>query len=138
MKSKRNKRASVETDQNISAGSRGVSDEEWARLSAGDPDASPQGTDSGEETPGGTTPTPDQDMVDEIGEAVGATYQEDVPLKFGEKYAGRDDARWENDPASSEDYVERQAALESESDRLRPRNAPNGGASSEDAASEDA
>ena len=108
---KRNKRAPL----------REVSDQEWARLSAGDPDVSRQGIETGEETPGGSTPTPDQDMVDEIGEAVGVTYQGDEPLIFDEKYAKRDDARWENDPASSEDYMERQEALKSESDRLHPR-----------------
>ena len=98
-----------------SAGTRGVPDQEWAELSAGDPDVSRQGIDTGEETPGGSTPTPDQDMVDEIGKAVGVTYQDDEPLIFDEKYAKRDDARWEDDPASSEDYIERQAILGSDS-----------------------
>jgi Family of unknown function (DUF6335) len=70
---KRNKRAPL----------REVSDQEWARLSAGDPDVSRQGIDTGEETPGGSTLTPDQDMVDEMGEAVGVTYQEDEPLSWG-------------------------------------------------------
>jgi hypothetical protein len=144
MKAKRNKRAPVDADQaihgqnssqslldqrestKIPSGTREVSDQEGALLSAGDPDVSPQGIDTGEETPGGSTPTPDQDMVDEIGEAVGVTYQDDEPLIFDEKYGKRDDARWEDDPASSEDYVERQAALKSESDRLRPRNRSKG------------
>jgi hypothetical protein len=125
---KRNKRAPL----------RGVSDQEWARLSAGDPDVSRQGIDTGEETPGGSTSTPDQDMVDEIGEAVGVTYQEDEPLVFDEKYAKRDVARWENDPASSEDYMERQEALKSEPDRLRPRSRSKDRPSGGDAASTDA
>jgi hypothetical protein len=94
-----------------STGIREVSDQEWDGLSTGDPDVSRQGIDIGEETPGGSTPTPDQDMVDEIGKAVGVTYQDDEPLIFDEKYAKRDDARWEDDPASSEDYIERQAVL---------------------------
>jgi len=140
MKAKRNKRASVDADQAIHgqnssqsqlhqiepmktpSGTREVSDQEGTLLSAGDPDVSPQVIDTGEETPGGSAPTPDQDMVDEIGEAVGVTYQDDEPLIFDEKYGKRDDARWENDPASSEDYVERQAALKSDPALLRPRN----------------
>ena len=151
MKAKRNKRAPVDADQAIhgqsasqspperepflnqieptmtpSAGTRGVSDQEAARLSAGDLDVSRQGIETGEETPGGSTPTPDQDMVDEIGAAVGVTYQDDEPLIFDEKYGKRDDARWEDDPASSEDYVERQAVLKAESHRLRPRNRSKG------------
>ncbi|HEY6260256.1 MAG TPA: DUF6335 family protein [Nitrospiraceae bacterium] len=91
-----------------------MSDAEWARMSAGDPDVSRQGVETGEETPGGSTPTPDQDLVDEIGTAVGVTYQDNEPLTFGEKYAKRDEKRWEDDPASSEDYVERQAVVESD------------------------
>lgn len=52
-------------------------------------------------------PTPDQDIVEEIGKAVGINYEDTEPLKFGEKVAGRDQRRWELDPASSEDYEER-------------------------------
>jgi len=127
MKSKRHTRAPVDnqepnTSQLPPERTQEVSDKEGPQLSAGDPDVSRQGIDTGEETPGDSTPTPDQDMVDEIGEAVGVTYQEDEPLQFDEKYTKRDDARWENDPASSEDYTERQAALPMEADRLRPRN----------------
>ncbi len=149
MKPKRKKRAPVDADQAIrdqnasqspprreqflnqiepvptitpSADAPDVTDQEWARLSAGDPDVSRQGVDTGEETPGGSTPTPDQDKVDEIGEAVGVTYQEDEPLMFDEKYGKRDETRWEDDPASSEDYVARQGDLKSESDHLHPRN----------------
>ena len=95
-------------------GRREGTDQELARLSGGDPDVSPQGIDSGEETPGGSNPTPGQDLVDEIGGAVGVTYQDDEPLKFDEKYATRDEERWENNPASSEDYQERQITTESD------------------------
>lgn len=80
-------------------------------LKGGDPDVSLQGIEAGTETPGGSEPTPDQDLVDEIGKAVGVTYQDDEPLKFGEKVAAHDDARWELNPASSEDFQQRQAAL---------------------------
>ena len=47
--------------------------------------------------------------MDEIGEAVGVPCEDNEPLKFGEKTAARDDIRWELNPASSEDYQERQA-----------------------------
>jgi hypothetical protein len=77
-------------------------------LSGGDPDALSLEVDSGEETPGGSAPTPDQDIVDEIGAAAGITYQDTEPLKMKEKSRGRDESRWELDPASSEDYRERQ------------------------------
>lgn len=77
-------------------------------LSAGDPDARwDQAESSGEETAGGSTPTPDQEVVEEIGRALGITYQEGEPLRAGEKEAERDLHRWELDPASSEDYQER-------------------------------
>lgn len=80
-------------------------------LNGGDPDVSPQGIDAGTETPGGSEPTPDQDLVDEIGKAVGVTYQDDEPLNFGEKVAAQDEGRWELNPASSEDYQQRQVEL---------------------------
>jgi hypothetical protein len=74
---------------------------------AGDIDADWRRPDVGEETPGGSTPTPDQDIVEEIGEAVGLTYQDNEPLDPEEKVAERDRHRWELDPASSEDYNDR-------------------------------
>ncbi len=77
------------------------------RLSGGDPDVSQQGLDAGTETPGGSNPTPDQDRVDDIGRAAGITYEDQEPLNFGEKMTVRDEARWELNPASSEDYKER-------------------------------
>jgi hypothetical protein len=47
------------------------------------------------------------DVVDEVGEAVGVTYQDDETLSLGTKEAERDQHRWELNPASAEDYVER-------------------------------
>jgi hypothetical protein len=76
-------------------------------LSAGDVDAAWDRADAGEETVSGSNPTPDQDIVEEIGEALGVTYQDDEPLAMDEKLAKRDEQRWELDPASSEDYLER-------------------------------
>ena len=78
-----------------------------ATLSGGDVDATWSGTDDGEEAVGGSTPTPDQDVVDKLGEAVGITYEDAEPLRFGDKVADRDAQRWELNPASSEGYQER-------------------------------
>jgi hypothetical protein len=61
----------------------------------------------GEEAVGGFNTTPDDDLVDEIGEAVGLVYQDDEPLHTAEKVEARDKKRWELDPASSEDYQRR-------------------------------
>jgi len=76
-------------------------------LSGGDIDAAWDRADVGEETVGGSSPTPDQDVVDQLGEAVGLTYEDNEPLDIERKLAKRDDRRWELDPASSEGYVMR-------------------------------
>ena len=78
-----------------------------AALAGGDVDAASDQPDVGEEAVGGSTPTPDQDVVDELGRAAGVTYADDEPLRPEEKEAERDDDRWELDPASAEDYEER-------------------------------
>ena len=62
---------------------------------------------TGEESPGGDNSTPDQDIVDDIGRALGLEYQDNEPLKASDKLLERDKHRWELDPASSEDYTER-------------------------------
>ena len=61
----------------------------------------------GDEAPGGDNPTPDQDIVDDIGKAVGVQYEDNEELKGETKIAERDRKRWELDPASSEDYNDR-------------------------------
>jgi Family of unknown function (DUF6335) len=61
----------------------------------------------GDEAPGGDNPTPDQDRVDDIGKALGVTYEDNEELKAADKIAERDKHRWELDPASSEDYTDR-------------------------------
>jgi hypothetical protein len=61
----------------------------------------------GDEAPGGDNPTPDQDRVDDIGKALGVEYQDNEELKASDKIAERDRHRWELDPASSEDYTDR-------------------------------
>jgi len=45
--------------------------------------------------------------VQEMGEALGITYQDNEELKVGEKEDSRDKHRWELDPASSDDYQDR-------------------------------
>jgi hypothetical protein len=77
-------------------------------LAAGDLDASFHGLESGEEAPGGSNPLPDQDDVDRIGAALGVVEQDEKPLATTEKIEGRDRERWELDPASAEDFEERQ------------------------------
>jgi hypothetical protein len=77
-------------------------------LSGGDIDARWEDADSsGEEAVAGSAPTPGQDNVQEMGEAIGVTYEDNEELKVGEKERSRDKKRWELDPASSEDYQDR-------------------------------
>ena len=77
-------------------------------LTAGDVDADWESAYSvGDEAPGGDNPTPDQDVVDDIGRAVGVQYDDNEELKGDAKIAKRDKHRWELDPASSEDYEDR-------------------------------
>lgn len=76
------------------------------RLAGGDVDAVwEMAESSGEETACGSTPTPDQNVVDEIAEAMGIHYDDGEALDPGGKEHERDVHRWELDPASSEDYV---------------------------------
>jgi uncharacterized protein DUF6335 len=62
---------------------------------------------TGDESPGGDNSTPDQDIVDDIGRALGVEYQDNEELKAVDKVTERDRKRWELDPASSEDYKDR-------------------------------
>lgn len=76
-------------------------------LSGGDVDAAWDDSDvAGEESVGGSAPTPDQDVVDELGEAAGITYADDEPLDSDKKILDRDRHRWELDPASADDGEE--------------------------------
>lgn len=84
-------------------------------LTGGDVDAAWDDAAGGEESVGGSTPTPDQDVVDDLGRAAGVTYADTEPLRIGDKEQARDDERTELDPASSEDYAER------ERERRRPK-----------------
>jgi hypothetical protein len=77
-------------------------------LTGGDIDADWESAYSvGDEAPGGDNPTPDQDIVDDIGRAVGVEYQDNEELKGERKIADRDKHRWELDPASSDDWEDR-------------------------------
>lgn len=87
-------------------------------LSAGDIDAAWDHSDAGEETAGGSVPTPDQGVVEEIGEALGLTFEDNEPVDAPGKLRRRDRHRWELEPASSEDFRARQ----------EPQAVPGGGA----------
>ncbi len=77
-------------------------------LSSGDIDADWERADSsGEETVGSTVATPDQSVVDDLGQAVGVTYEDDEPLDTEDKIAKRDKNRWELNPASADERDER-------------------------------
>ncbi len=77
-------------------------------LTGGDIDAAwEQAAAVGDEAVGGTVATPDQDMVDEIGAAVGLEMDDRAFLRTNEILNDRDDRRWELDPQSAEDYQQR-------------------------------
>lgn len=67
----------------------------------------------------GSNPPPDPDVVDEIGRSAGLTYEDGEPLQFGVEEAAKDDIWWELNPASSEDYEERQIRTQT-ARRVRP------------------
>lgn len=76
-------------------------------LTGGDIDANwEQANAVGDESVGGTAPTPDMDVVDELGAAVGLEMDDRAFLRTNEVLEGRDNRRWELDPESSEDYLE--------------------------------
>jgi hypothetical protein len=76
-------------------------------ISGGDVDASWQTANvAGEETVGGSAPTPDQDVVDELGAAAGLIYEDDEPLNSDAKILDRDRNRWELNSASAQDEDE--------------------------------
>ena len=76
-------------------------------LSGGDVDAAWEEAAVGEESVGGGNPTPDQNVVEELGEAMGLNYEDGEPLHSEEKLESRDEHRWELNPASSEGFDER-------------------------------
>ncbi len=103
-----------EEDQQLDAGAEKLKRElkqhtdESPTLSAGDVDAEWDNADEGgEETVGGTASTPDQNVVDELGRAVGLTYSDTEPLHTDDKLNQRERDRWDLNPASDPDYQER-------------------------------
>jgi hypothetical protein len=84
-------------------------------LTGGDLDADWMGAwSSGEEAVGGSVATPDQDVVDEIGHALGVDQPADAPVRTsGEILSERDRFRW---------HLEREAA-DAEEGRPRRRRA---------------
>jgi hypothetical protein len=73
-------------------------------LTSGDIDADWESAESvGDEAPGGDNPTPDQDVVDDIGRALGVEYEDDEELQGGAEIGERDRHRWELDPASKDE-----------------------------------
>ena len=77
-------------------------------LTGGDVDADWESAYSvGDEAPGGDNPTPDQNVVDDIGAAVGVEYDDNEELEGADRIQERDRHRWEYDPASSDDFDER-------------------------------
>ena len=81
---------------------------EMTTVTAGDVDVDAEDAYfTGEEAPGGDNPTPDQDIVDDIGKALGVQYDDNEELKGANKLQERDKHRWELDPASAEDYKDR-------------------------------
>jgi hypothetical protein len=83
---------------------------EIPELAGGDLDATFYVIDSGEEAVGGSDPTPDQNDVDLIGNALGIVEPEGAPLATTERIEARDRDRWELDPDSAEDREERERA----------------------------
>lgn len=77
-------------------------------ITAGDLDADfTQAQLTGDESAVSSMSTPDQNVVEEIGVAMGIRYDDAEELKVGDKERERDIKRWELDPASSEDYRDR-------------------------------
>jgi|GEM_PF-3567173 len=77
-------------------------------LAGGDIDAQWEMAEScGDETVCGSMMTPDQNVVDEYGDAFGIGYDDGELLRFGEKERERDLHRWELDPASADDWGSR-------------------------------
>jgi hypothetical protein len=77
------------------------------RLTGGDLDADWQAAySSGEESVGGSVATPDQDIVDELGRALGIEQDADAPVRTSEEILrARDRLRWhlERDAADVEE-----------------------------------
>ncbi len=77
-------------------------------LTGGDVDAYWEDADAvGDEAVGGTSPTPDQNVTEDLEAAVGLEMDDRAFLRTNDILEGRDNRRWELDPNSSEDYQDR-------------------------------
>ncbi|MEA5505268.1 DUF6335 family protein [Halotia wernerae UHCC 0503] len=77
-------------------------------LTGGDVDAYWQDADAvGDEAVGGTAPTPDQNVTEDLEAAVGLEMRDNTSLHTETILERRDNTRWELDPMSSDDYEER-------------------------------
>jgi len=64
------------------------------KILVGDPDDDPLRNEySGEDVPGGDSPTPDQGLVDEIGRAYGLEDEDQMPLQSGDEVLRRRDRK---------------------------------------------
>ena len=104
----------VKPEPGANIGTRRLRDEEKQytstspELTGGDVDAAWETANMvGDEAVGGTAATPDQDVVDELGKALGVEMDDRSFLWTTEMLDRRDDRRWELDPTSSEDYQNR-------------------------------
>lgn len=80
--------------------------DESPELSAGDMDSTWDDA-NGEEAGSGRTSTPDENVVDEVGGAVGISYSDTEPLNANGKLDQRDHERWDLNPASDPEYQDR-------------------------------
>lgn len=77
-------------------------------LTGGDPDDDVyQASVVGEESVGGQTPTPDQNVTEELQKAVGITALDGETVRTAAKLEWRDQHPWGLNPESAEDYLER-------------------------------
>ena len=104
----------VHTEPGLNEGGRTMRDEmsqytdTSPKLTGGDIDAAwEQAAAVGDEAVGGTAVTPDQNIVDELGAAVGLEMDDRALLRTNDILEQRDSQRWELDPTSSEDYQQR-------------------------------
>jgi hypothetical protein len=82
-------------------------------LTGGDIEANyEQANAEGDESVGGTAPTPDMDIVDDLGKAVGLEMNDANFLHTNDILEQRDNRRWELEPRSSQDYEERREDLD--------------------------
>jgi Family of unknown function (DUF6335) len=85
-----------------------IEDEELSAPRGGDVDVDPYLAEVvGEEAVGGTTPTPDQNIVEDIAVSAGIETPDQEILHTNERLEYRNSHRWELDPTSSEDYGDR-------------------------------